>query len=797
MSPSRDRVEPRTFFLNETHELSPLDKDGGGRLPQYTGISWAAKAKRIGASLRGVADGIKASHDPLKENRYFLLAQPVEELEKRSTDKKKAPEGTFKERTKFGGQHGRVFDRLGLDLLQVTEGGEAVIHADKDKFEQLLQRVVSLERLGPREQSRWATIDLFDTIPLSLRVDSDWLSVLKPNEPSEIVIELHPVLTRVEADTVLRAIADLLGQREGEKLTGVGTDFSGRFWFRGRGTQRSVRTIARDFFSVQAIHSPLYSIAAGKSKPGSAAPLAKLGATGQVNTDSLPCVAVVDLGVPLDHKWLKKFRRGQFIPQGAPNHPVGDHGSFVASRVVFGDCSTSDSLASTPGTCAFFDAMVADYRHGSGRNNRVDDKLVLEAIRGVRGASPDVRVFNLSFGDTRPLDDFAGVVRREKRLLLQDLDNFVFASDSVVVVAAGNSAPGLVPTPPYPDHHADRRWALGPWACGFNTLICGSFVSVLSANGHVKKVGWPSPFTRIGPGLCGAPVPSFGAEGGNVDDAFGCPPGLGVWGFSGSALPEDRVGTSFAAPLLAREAAIALQRLQDYCVPGNQPFAITARAFLTLTARPPSADSRVSELIERTLGYGKANVHRLLAPAAGSAVMLWQGLIESVNDIVRVQLPIPIDWLSHAETPMLRLVVCYDPPVNEIAQATWACRKVQAVLHLSPDTRGVRAPTGRHHSHPVIDRLYNLGKFKPGNEKAAEGDVWLLELSYDEVAPYPPGMDFDPRQRVAFAAEVFDVGERHIDPQAAMQALPIASTMNRLSIQPTPIRTPVILRART
>ena len=204
-------------------------------------------------------------------------------------------------------------------------------------------------------------------------------------------------------------------------------------------------------------------------------------------------------------------------------------------------------------------------------------------LGGIAGAAPDVRVFNLSFGNDRPLSAFSELERGEHRVNLRDLDNFIFARDSVVVVAAGNSPRGIIPSPGYPDHHADPRWALGPWACGFNTMVCGAFVSRLSTKGLVKNIGWPSPFTRIGPGLCDAPVPSFSAEGGDTDDQYGWGPGLGVWCFSGRGLPEDKVGTSFAAPLLAREAALILQQMQQHCVPGTQPFGVTARAFLTLT----------------------------------------------------------------------------------------------------------------------------------------------------------------------------------------------------------------------
>ena len=265
---------------------------------------------------------------------------------------------------------------------------------------------------------------------------------------------------------------------------------------------------------------------------------------------------------------------------------------------------------------------------------------------------------------------------------------------------------------------------------------------------------------------------------------------------SGSGLAEDRVGTSYAAPLLAREAAIALQSLQNHCLPGTQPFAVLVRAFFALTAARTASQEAVQELSRRTLGHGWATAERLAQPANGSAVILWQGHIESKDDKVRVQLPVPMDWLNSAERPVLRMAVCSDPPVNESAQATWACRKVKAVLHLNPDGAAVRAPAGLHDSYPLTVREYKLDKFKAGEDRAVEGDLWLIELSYDELAPYPPGMDFDPRQRVAFAAELIDQGAAAVDPQPAMQALPIAVSMNRLSVQAAAIRNPVIVRTR-
>ena len=192
--PDHGRVQPKTFFLNESHELSAVEKSGGGRVSEYVGISWPRKARRLSTSIEKVLEDVGSSHDPLRDERYFVVAKPVSVLEKKSTDKRKAPEGTFKEQTAFGGAHGKIFDRLELDLLQVTSGGQAIVHATRDRVQQLLERSKSLETLGVREQSRWVTIDTFETIPPDLRVDNGWLNHLRVDETHDVVLDRKSVV---------------------------------------------------------------------------------------------------------------------------------------------------------------------------------------------------------------------------------------------------------------------------------------------------------------------------------------------------------------------------------------------------------------------------------------------------------------------------------------------------------------------------------------------------------------------------------------------------------------------------
>jgi hypothetical protein len=76
---------------------------------------------------------------------------------------------------------------LGLDLVQVNRDGTAVVHAQADRLEQLQSSAAIIGRLGKREQSRWATIDLFDWVPSALRADPTWVNSLPERMPSDAI----------------------------------------------------------------------------------------------------------------------------------------------------------------------------------------------------------------------------------------------------------------------------------------------------------------------------------------------------------------------------------------------------------------------------------------------------------------------------------------------------------------------------------------------------------------------------------------------------------------------------------
>ncbi len=782
-------VQPKTFFLNEQHEFSRGEKEGGGRVPQYAPINWSQKGTKLRSSLNRTRQTIQQSTDPLRSRRYFLVATPESVVKKESSNRKKAPTGTFEEPTNYKGEHSRVFRRLGIDLLGVDDDGVATVHATPQRLDQLLQTAGSLDTAGVAEQARWATIQAFAPIPAEHRADRKWIDSLSIRKTSDTLVELQPLLTRVEADEVMRAIVELLRRSASEALIGAGTDFSGRQWFRGNLTRAGVEAIARNLFSVQSLHPPIQTAAMVVSGGKERRNIPTKAPAQPQDIATLPVVAIFDTGIPQGHALLEPYRRGQYVDPNSTG-VVGTHAAKVASCVVFGDVDGPDSVPL--GACRYLDVNVAeDLQH-------LDTKAVISAMEAVVGAYPDVRVFNCSFGSYDSLISCQPVDRRERLITMRDLDNFIFARDVLVVVAAGNTPLGVVPATPYPEHLEDQAWQLGSWAMGFNTLTCGAFVGRPSPAGIAKSVGWPSPFTRVGPGVAAAPIPDFSAPGGDCTPQYSYAPGSGVWAISADGLWEDSCGTSFAAPLLAREAALALAFLQSVCSPGARPFAVTVKAFLALTAESPSLPTaRLKTLAERTLGRGAASAGRLSRPLSGSAVYVWQGVLETTKDVARVQLPVPKEWLQSAGEPRLRLVWAWDPPVHDAVPDLWACRRLNLYVKPIPDGNALRGGRKAHPSHPLIDREFDVRLPRLAEAKLTPtDDVWVIELSYEEIAEYFPGLEFSPQQRVAFVAELFDASEKPVSPQAAIQKLPIAATMIRLGVPRTQIATPVIVKTR-
>ena len=132
---SRIPVRPKNYFLNESHELSVEEKDGGGRQVEYLNINWQQRSKNLSGSLERITKRASQSRDPLSKRRYYLLADPSERIVKASTARD-AIDGQKLEAVVFNGEQSKLFERIGLDLIEVHPTGVATVHATPERMAQ-------------------------------------------------------------------------------------------------------------------------------------------------------------------------------------------------------------------------------------------------------------------------------------------------------------------------------------------------------------------------------------------------------------------------------------------------------------------------------------------------------------------------------------------------------------------------------------------------------------------------------------------------------------------------------------
>jgi len=782
---------PKTFFLNERHELSSFEREGGGRPAQYVRINWTQRSSMLANSFRRVTTPTVHPRDPMSTRHHFVIAVPVDAVEKHSKSEKAARQGgILREAPTFGGEQSKLFRKLGMDLIEVLPEGKASVHVAN--VSSVLATMESLSQASEREKSRWINFDKFLATDWHSRVDEQWLSGLKKDTPTETWIRFQPTLSRSEAQELLQAITNLIGGQT-TRLSKAGREFSGRYWCVGLLTRTQIELIAKEFGSVQSIHPRYTTALAASPKRGNSKPSTAFAEppTRPVDVMQLPTVAIVDTGIPEQHVTLAPYRRsGYRNPDLDPTiKSMGDHGSNVASCAVFGHIDGNNgSPALPPPRCRVMDVFV------SYDDTKIDDEILITALEAIAGTAPDVRVFNMSFGGA-PLDSYDVVRRREELIEVQDMDNLAFARDVILVIAAGNTPPGIVPGSPYPNHGEDPRWALGARARSFNGIVCGGYVDTLGNDTVAGIRGAPSPFTRVGPGLCNSPVPGFGGPAGDSLDTYKRAPGTGIGVFSPAGLWEDHNGTSFAAPLVASEAAWACHELARHTGQQTVPFAGTVKAWLHLVATRPALSGAHERLAKRTLGRGFPSAQRLRSPSPDSAVFVWQTVLQAAKTVSRVRVPIPLDWLNNASQPQLRVVAAWNGPVNMALADSWACRKVGIRVRPFGAEEALRGGGGTHGGYPLIDRTFDIHpNTLKGKEFTISDELWVLEADYEEIGEYPPAMTVSPQQRIGAVIELVDAAESPLSPQSYVQALPIASELDRLSALAAPLLTPITIR---
>ena len=399
--------------------------------------------------------------------------------------------------------------------------------------------------------------------------------------------------------------------------------------------------------------------------------------------DDVPSITVLDSGLTTGHPLIAPAvgdSQGFVSPDHRPDDHVPEgHGTFVSGLALYGDVAAAMRARQFVPLFRLFSGKVFK-DDGTDQTNFVE-RSVEEAVRYFR-TEYGCRVFNLSYGDLNKVYD-----GRHLRGLAYTLDVLSRNLGVLFVVSSGNRMLHSLPRPlreRYPDFlFAAENRILDP-GTALNAITVGGLAEHEATRGAqrypahlevtaVARRDQPSPITRCGPSVNGAIKPDFVEYSGNVAaDRYGNPQrhGLGVLslnsGFrSGRPFCED-IGSSFAAPIVARKAARLLAEL-----PGASPNLL--RAMLGAHANWPEAcvslldpqeNAEGKQKLLRAIGYGRVDEQALYRSLDQTVTLVAEEDIE-LDQHHFIHLPVPDSWWARGRRwRVVRVSLAYAPEVR-------------------------------------------------------------------------------------------------------------------------------------
>jgi hypothetical protein len=410
--------------------------------------------------------------------------------------------------------------------------------------------------------------------------------------------------------------------------------------------------------------------------------------------DGGPSVCTLDSGVASSNPLIANNigHAEAVLTQGESAVDSHGHGTMVAGLAVFGDIRACFQAGQFASDITLYSARVLN------DENRFDDeKLIIEQMRRsidfFKAPPYNCRVFNLSLGDDRP---WLWANPRQS-LWAESLDLVARGEKVLLVVSAGNQQLGTGNNARdaeevlanYPNYLFEPDCGLCDPATAAIAVTVGGIAQHeepqvrrgASEESMVKTVARrdePLPTTRVGPGLASAIKPEFVAYSGNwTFDGFGSAyrtirddPGVAVMSLSHEptrSLFSFDVGTSFAAPLVARLGAMVWDRLRDAL--GEQPDPNLVRAVLaTAAAVPEGLRERIEPLrgtegVTRVCGYGMIDEDHALHSGDRRVTLVAQSSLP-VDSFNLFEVPAPEEFRRAPGKKRVVVSLAFDPPVR-------------------------------------------------------------------------------------------------------------------------------------
>ena len=392
-----------------------------------------------------------------------------------------------------------------------------------------------------------------------------------------------------------------------------------------------------------------------------------------------PIVAILDSGINAHPLLDDVLVAAEAFPPELRTADVWGHGTKVGGAAVFGDLRDQIASGLLQKSVRLVSAKIITNQGQFYERRTLPNQMrtVFQSLSERYGC----RIFVLSLGDNKSWFERGRVGPWAMTLdeLARDLDVLVFVSAGNRPPRGGNAVEqGVTQYPEYLLEDANRIYEPSGAAnvVTVGAVTHGSGLSPIHRDdAHVSAITRerfePSPFTRAGPGGGGVAKPDFVDFGGTmvfsaVTRSLQTAPSLPEAGIA--TLNHDFVrqlftsssGTSISTPLLARKAALLLQRFPDAS-------ANLIRALLADAASVPDETSnrlRAMDAQETASIIGNGFVDPMKAAYSDDHRVIY--FAEDNLDIDRFaiyRIPIPAEFQTGGKRT-IRVSLAYDPPVR-------------------------------------------------------------------------------------------------------------------------------------
>ncbi len=413
-----------------------------------------------------------------------------------------------------------------------------------------------------------------------------------------------------------------------------------------------------------------------------------------------PAVCVIDSGIQEAHVFIHPaidqatshcFVLGKNTTEVSDFVQPGGHGTRVSGAVLYGEVVAKNGAPKLPFWIQ--NARVLD-EHNKMPEEMFPPEVLRAAVERFHNGPRHTRIFNHSIN--------ASVYCRTRYMSAwaAEIDLLSSAYDVLIIQSAGN-LPALGTNPylgikdhldagrQYPAYLYEASTRIANPAQSLQALTVGSIAYGAFDDGDwrtfAREIGHPSAFSRSGPGIWNVIKPEVVEYGGDDTRTQNAPTDVRDGGIAaacpelvrstmfppGPAYDRDDVGTSFAAPKVARIAA-KLQHLLPQepsllyraLVVQSARWPTWAERFLTDLRQPGLDRNRRQELIEKVsriihcIGYGLPHETRATANSDHRTTFITSGEVSiHARECHVYQVPIPPELRSPADEFDIRIEV--------------------------------------------------------------------------------------------------------------------------------------------